>query len=50
MGKTEMINPPMPDLVDKSIQEEVRKAFIKLTADVNAELDALRAQINALTP
>jgi hypothetical protein len=45
-----MINPPMPDIVDKSIQEEVRKAFVKLTNDVNAELDVLRAQIKALTP
>jgi hypothetical protein len=45
-----MINPPIPDIVDKSIQEEVRKAFIKLTADVNTELETLRAQVAALTP
>jgi hypothetical protein len=45
-----MIIPPMPDLVDKSIQEEVRKAFIKLTNDVNAELEVIRADVKALTP
>ena len=45
-----MINSPMPSIEDPKIQEEVRKALINLVAQLNTELDALRAQIQALTP
>ena len=46
-----MIIAPMPSIPDDpKIQEEVRKALINMAAQLNTELDALRAQIQALTP
>lgn len=45
-----MITAPMPVLTDPKDQEEVRKALINITAQLNKELDDIRAQIDALTP
>lgn len=45
-----MINAPMPSIEDPKVQEEVRKALLNMAAQINTELDALRAQIQALTP
>ena len=40
-----MIQAPMPSIEDKKIQEEVRKALLNLAAQLNAELDAIRAKL-----
>lgn len=45
-----MITPPMPLLIDPKDQDEVRKALINIAAQLNKELDDIRAQIAALTP
>jgi len=42
-----MIQAPMPSIEDKKIQEEVRKALLNLAAQLNAELDAIRAKLPA---
>jgi len=45
-----MILPIMPVLNDPKDREEVRKALLNLAAQLNQELDTIRAQIAALTP
>jgi hypothetical protein len=50
MGIARMINPTMPELADPKDQEEVRKALLNISSQLNAELDEIRAQIKALTP
>jgi hypothetical protein len=42
-----MIIAPMPTFDDAKIQEEVRKALINIAAQLNAELDAIRAKLPA---
>lgn len=45
-----MIIPIFPELKDPKDREEVRKALLNLTAQFNAEIVKLQAQITALTP
>lgn len=45
-----MIIPTMPVLQDAKDQDEVRKALLNLAAQLNTELDEIRALIAALTP
>lgn len=45
-----MIVPIFPELIDPKDREEVRKALLNLTAQFNAEIAKLQAQITALTP
>lgn len=42
-----MIIPPMPTLDDKATQEEVRKALVNIAFQLNKELDAIRARLDA---
>ncbi len=45
-----MIQPIMPVLTDPKDTEEVRKALLNIASQLNQELDAIRADIIALTP
>lgn len=45
-----MITPTAPVLSNDKDTEEVRKALLNIAAQLNAELDAIRAQIAALKP
>lgn len=41
-----MILPPMPVLDDKSIQEEVRKAFVALAIQLTTEIEAIKKRLD----
>jgi hypothetical protein len=45
-----VIIPTAPILQDPKDTAEVRKSLLNIAAQLNAELEALRAQIAALTP
>lgn len=42
-----MIIPSLPTIEDKATQEEVRKAIVNLAMQLNKELDAIRARLDA---